>query len=147
MPDLTSDRRLETLRAESDAFLAQLDVLHDLEMRKRDVPPGDAGFLPLATEVEENVALLLARAKRQTAVGRASTAEIPVTAVPDGASAVTILSRWRDLELRINGMDAASDEAADLRREADAFREAYEDRYQGLVGRSAPESSDRVDAT
>jgi hypothetical protein len=147
MPDLTSDRRLETLRAESDAFLAQLNLLHDLEMRKRDVPPGDAGFLPLASEVEDSVAVLLARAKRQTAVGKASTAQIPLTAVPDGESAVMILSRWRELERRINKMDPSSDEAADLRREADAFRRAYEDRYRGLVGRSVPESSDRVDAT
>jgi hypothetical protein len=131
MSDLHVEPRLEELRVESDAFLAQLELLHELESRKREIAPNDPRYLDVAGEVEGVVGLLLARSRRQTALGTASNSSVPVMSVPVGLSAVKILERWREVEQRLRDMDPTDNGATDARREADAYMRAYEDLYRG----------------
>jgi hypothetical protein len=41
------------LRRASDEFMSKLDRLHDLETRKRELPPDQAEFVRLAREIED----------------------------------------------------------------------------------------------
>jgi hypothetical protein len=125
------------IRAISDAFLAELDRLGELEERKRQTPVDDPSFPVLALEVEETARALLARAaqQRETAheVHQEAVEEGPTATIediPPGTSAARILAMWRDVERELAALPPGSPEARALSRRSTVYRLAYQTAYE-----------------
>jgi hypothetical protein len=120
------------LRAASDAFIAQLQLLGSMEQQKRETPVGHPAFPRYAAEVLDAAKALVARASEQLAAavrvhadpgaGAAETIE----SIPPTMSAAEILRRWRETERRISELEPDMQETRILRAQAVAYRDAYQ---------------------
>lgn len=122
------------LRQTSDLFMQRLDRLHDLESRKRELPPDDAEFVRLAREIED-----LSRALLHTGGQQVELAEVvhhqakrnqvavdqPIRDTPPRRDAVAILADWRGAERRLSAAAEGSDDEAGARADVERLREEY----------------------
>jgi hypothetical protein len=127
-------QRAATLRQASDTFLARLDRLHELETRKRELPPGQPEFVRLAREVEDLARALLHTSGVQGELADkvsadvksgAAPANVPIRETPARRDAVAVLSDWRAAERRLAAARAGSAEEHAARRDVDRLRLEY----------------------
>jgi hypothetical protein len=126
------------LRADSDAFRANLERLWELEDRKRQLAPTDPEFVALAVDVERLAEALLEDARAQKSAGTDAHVDgltTPIEQVPADLSALQILDRWRASERALVALTPGSKEA----RAEEARSEAYRRAYQALFGRRITE--------
>ena len=125
----------QDLRVTSDAFLARLDRLRELEILKRDLAPGTDEQLRATREIEELAEEVLAVAGRQTNLSEqaadAPGATRPINEMPP-RHIDAILAEWREAERALAGEAHGSSgwhaALADVERLRDEYRRAYEDR-------------------
>jgi hypothetical protein len=122
------------LRKASDMFMQRLDRLHELESRKRELPPDEPEFVRLAREIEDLARALLFTGGEQVELAEAVHYEAkrndiaidqPIRDTPPRRDAVTILADWRAAERRLAAADIGSDEEVAARAEAEQLREEY----------------------
>ena len=115
------------LRTASDAFLARLDRLHDLEVEKRLLTPGSDRMVALAAEIEELVREVLNVAGTQHVLAdRADPQDNlrPIEAIPP-RDAAEILADWRAAERRFTSAGAGSAEQDAARADIERLRQEY----------------------
>ena len=122
------------LRQASDVFMQRLDRLHELETRKRELPPEEPEFIRLAREIEDLSRALLYSGGQQVELAEAVHHEAKANDVavdqsirdtPPRHDAVSILAEWRAAERRLAAAAADSDEERDARAETERLRDEY----------------------
>ena len=125
------------LRATSDALLADLQALEELERQKRELEPDDPKMLETARRVETIARRLLGQSVRQRELS-AVASDLAATGHPETPRSIEatpreihqILADWRDAERRARDAEPGSHEAqtaeADLARFRDEYRSAHE---------------------
>ncbi|HUG29566.1 MAG TPA: hypothetical protein VMQ65_03500 [Candidatus Limnocylindria bacterium] len=122
------------LRQTSDLFMQRLDRLHDLESRKRELPPDEAEFVRLAREIED-----LSRALLHTGGQQVELAEVvhhqakrnhvavdqPIRDTPPRRDAVAVLADWRAAERRLSAAAEGSEDEDEARADVERLREEY----------------------
>ena len=121
------------LRATSDALLADLAALEELEREKRGLEPDDPELVVKARKVEAIARRLLGASVKQreltAVVNDMASSGHPDT--PRGAIDATpreihqILADWRDAERRARDAADGSPDAATAHADIDRFREEY----------------------
>jgi hypothetical protein len=131
---MTDESRLRTA---SDAFLARLDRLHELETEKRLLTPGSPRMVGLAGEIEDLVRDVLETAGTQLELAEKAqgTSHMrPIEAVPP-RDAPEILADWRAAERRLNeaGPGTADEDGAraDIERLRAEYSRAFDRRAKG----------------
>jgi len=121
------------LRATSDALLADLAALEELERQKRGLEPDDPQLVDTARKVETIARRLLGQSVKQrelTAVAN----DMAHTGHPDAPSTTIdatpreihqILADWRDAERRARDAESGSADAQTANADIDRFREEY----------------------
>ena len=122
------------LRRTSDLFMQRLDRLHDLETRKRELPPDEPEFVRLAREVEDLSRALLYTGGQQVELAEEVHHEakrnnvpvdLPIRDTPPRRDAVAILAEWRAAERRLSAAEMNSEEEAAARAEVERLRDEY----------------------
>lgn len=122
------------LRQASDKFMQRLDRLHDLETRKRELPPDEPEFVRLAREIEDLSRALLWSGSQQVELAEAVHHEAKTNNVsvdqtirdmPPRRDAVAILAEWRAAERRLSAAQPGSDDEQDARAETEHLRDEY----------------------
>jgi hypothetical protein len=138
MTGLTDDsaniKHAAELRRASDEFMQRLDRLHELESRKRELPPSEPEFIRLAREVEDLAQALLHTSGQQLElaeeVGDAAktsdgVVDLPIRESPPKRDAVAILADWRAAERRLAAAAAGSADEREARADAEKLRDEY----------------------
>jgi hypothetical protein len=122
------------LRRSSDAFMQRLDRLHELELRKRELPPDEPEFIRLAREIEDLARALLFSGGQQVELAEEVHREAKANDIaidqsirdtPPRRDAVAILADWRAAERRLAAAAAGSDEETGAQAEVDRLRDEY----------------------
>lgn len=122
------------LRQASDTFMEQLDRLHDLETRKRELPPDQPEFVRLVREIEDLSRALLWSGTQQVELAevvhheaKASdvAADQSIRDTPPRRDAVSILAEWRAAERRLSSAEPGSDDERDAKAETERLRDEY----------------------
>lgn len=122
------------LRKASDLFMQRLDRLHELESRKRELPPDEPEFVRLAREIEDMARALLFTGGEQVELAEAVhhqakrndiVVDQAIRDTPPRRDAVTILADWRAAERRLAAAELGSEEERAARAEAEQLREEY----------------------
>ena len=122
------------LRRASDEFMQRLDRLHELETRKRELPPEQPEFVRLAREIEDLSRALLYSGAKQLDLAEEIHHEQKTTAVkldqpirdtPPKRDAVVILAEWRAAERRLAAAAPGSEDEMAARADSERFREEY----------------------
>ena len=122
------------LRQASDTFMQRLDRLHELETRKRELPPDEPEFVRLAREIEDLARALLysggqqvelAEAVHQEAKKNDVAVDQSIRDTPPRRDAVSILAEWRAAERRLAAAPPESDEERDARADTERLRSEY----------------------
>lgn len=122
------------LRQASDTFMQRLDRLHELETRKRELPPDEPEFVRLAREIEDMARALLFTGGQQVELAEAvhheaKTNDLAVDQsirdTPPRRDAVSILAEWRAAERRLAAAAPDSDEERDARAHTERLRNEY----------------------
>jgi hypothetical protein len=122
------------LRRASDVFMQRLDRLHELELRKRELPPDKPEFIRLAREIEDLSRALLFAGGQQVELAeevhreaRADDVAIdqPIRDTPPRRDAVVILAEWRAAERRLAGAAVGSEEETSAQADVDRLRDEY----------------------
>jgi hypothetical protein len=122
------------LRNASDAFMQRLDRLHDLEVRKRELPPDQPEFVRLAREIEDLARALLYTGSQQVELAEEVHFEAKhndiaidqsIRDTPPRRDAVNILAEWRAAERRLASAAMDTQDEADARTEVERLREEY----------------------
>jgi hypothetical protein len=122
------------LRQASDTFMQRLDRLHDLETRKRELPPDEPEFVRLAREIEDLSRALLWSGSRQVELAeavhhQAKTNDVavdqPIRDTPPRRDAVSILAEWRAAERRLSAAEPGSDDELGAKAETERLRDEY----------------------
>lgn len=134
-PDATPQlEHAADLRQTSDLFMQRLDRLHELESRKRELPPDEPEFVRLAREIEDLSRALLFTGGQQVELAEAvhheaKTNDIAVEQsirdTPPRRDAVSILAEWRAAERRLTAAAAGSDDEAEARADTERLRDEY----------------------
>jgi hypothetical protein len=127
--------KIETeLRSASDALLAALAQLEELELQKRDLKPGSRKFVALARQIQSLSDELLAASRSETVLAdrvadrldRGQEApQRSIAEMPPERDLGMILSEWRDAERRLAAARPDSAEAKSAREDADRLRHEY----------------------
>lgn len=137
MPDdtnLDDFQRAADLRQASDTLMQRLDRLHELESRKRELPPERPEFVRLAREIEDLSRALLFSSGEQVELAEAIHADVkagdaegnlPIRDTPPKRDAVAVLAEWRAAERRLAAAPADSEEEQAARLEVERFRLEY----------------------
>ena len=124
------------VRSDSDAYLAMVDTLREIEERKRTFAPGTVEFFTLARQVEELVTIVLELSHRQAAASATGivtgSGTQPVDEVEPPRSKSAVLDEWRQAERDLSFAVPDSPEFAEARRKADRLRAEYRDTSQKL---------------
>jgi hypothetical protein len=122
------------LRRASDDFMQRLDRLHELESRKRELPPDEAEFVRLAREIEDLARALLFSGGQQVELAEevhyeAKRNDIPIDQsirdTPPRRDAVSVLAEWRAAERRLTAAAIGSEDEATEREAVRNLREEY----------------------
>jgi hypothetical protein len=129
----------DALRAVSDALLADLGALQELEEQKRAIQPGDPQLIRVASQIEELAGRVLSTSsaelhltERVHRLVEAGSPEAPDAPIEDTKREMrAILADWRDAERRGGLAEPGSPEAlaaaADIQRLRLEYREAFEE--------------------
>jgi hypothetical protein len=126
--------RAADLRKASDLFMQRLDRLHELETRKRELPPGQPEFVRLAREVEDMARALLFTGGEQVELAEAVhhdakrndvAVDQSIRDTPPRRDAVTILADWRAAERRLAAAALGSEDERAARADAEQLRMEY----------------------
>jgi hypothetical protein len=117
------------LRTTSDAFLARLSRLHELESIKRELVPGTPEMVRVTREVEALSAEVLDWARRQTelselAAKRQPSKLRPIAIVPP-RDIPTILGEWRDAERSLSAETPGTAAWESVRADVERLRGEY----------------------
>ena len=132
--DQTRFAHAADLRRTSDEFLQRLDRLHELETRKRELPPDQPEFIRLAREIEDLARALLHAGGQQVDLAEevhhaAKTSnvnvELPIRDTPPKRDAVAILAEWRAAERRLAAAEPGSKDELEARAETERLRDEY----------------------
>ena len=133
----TDSQQLEhaaDLRKASDVFMQRLDRLHELETRKRELPPDEPEFVRLAREIEDLSRALLWAGSQQVELAEEVHHEAKANDVavdqsirdtPPRRDAVSILAEWRAAERRLAASAPGSDDERDARADTERLRDEY----------------------
>jgi hypothetical protein len=123
------------LRKASDSFMSKLDRLHELESRKRELPPTHPEFVRLAREVEDLARSLLYSGGEQVELAERvhhdakagdGVLDLPIRETPPKRDAVAVLAEWRAAErvLAAARLDSEAEHQAqaDVQRLRDEYR-------------------------
>lgn len=138
------------LRATSDALLADISRLADLERAKRHLTPGDARLVEVSTEIELIADRVLQRTTEERALTEDAHAmvELGVETAPERSIEETpplasttrpiqeILDDWRDAERRAGEALPGTPEAELARARAERCKAEYHRAYQAAHDRS-----------
>jgi hypothetical protein len=122
------------LRRVSDTFMQRLDRLHELESRKRELPPDEPEFVRLAREVEDLARALLHTGGQQVELAEEVHREAKANDVaidqsirdtPPRRDAVAILADWRAAERRLAVAELGSNDEDEARADVDRLRDEY----------------------
>ena len=121
------------LRATSDALLADLEALEELERQKRGLQPDDPQLVNTARKVESIARRLLGQSVRQrelTAVAndlaQSGHPDAPQGSIEDSPREIhQILADWRDAERRARDADQGSADARAAAADVERLREEY----------------------
>jgi len=122
------------LRQASDVFMQRLDRLHELETRKRELPPDEPEFVRLAREIEDLSRALLYSGGQQVELAEAVHNEAKTNDVvleqsirdtPPRRDTVSILAEWRAAERRLAAAAADSDDERQARGDSERLRDEY----------------------
>jgi hypothetical protein len=122
------------LRRASDEFMQRLDRLHELETRKRELPPDQPEFVRLAREIEDLSRALLYSGGKQVELAEEVHYEAktndhsidqPIRDTPPRRDAVMVLAEWRAAERRLAAAAPGSDDELEARAESERLREEY----------------------
>ena len=137
MTEFPDDAQLDhaaDLRQASDVFMQRLDRLHELETRKRELPPDGSEFIRLAREIEDLSRALLYSGTQQVELAEtvhheAKTNDVAVDQsirdTPPRRDAVSILADWRAAERRLAAAAPDSDEERAARTDSERLRDEY----------------------
>jgi hypothetical protein len=135
-----------TLRVNSDALLATIDRLRDLEVEKRGVAPGSGRFLELADEIRRLASGVLDTSDLQRELAEASNAvaeagrpdlvQTPIDAIRPVREVQVVLAQWRDAERRLSAAREGSEEATSIELEVSRLRDEYRRSLDAAVERS-----------
>lgn len=126
--------RAADLRQASDVFMQRLDRLHDLETRKRELPPDEPEFVRLAREIEDVSRALLWSGSQQVELAEAVHHEAKANDVavdqsirdtPPRRDAVSILAEWRAAERRLSAAAPGSSDETAARADTERLRDEY----------------------
>jgi hypothetical protein len=122
------------LRRASDTFMQRLDRLHELETRKRELPPDQPEFVRLAREIEDLARALLYSGTQQVALAEevhqhakvgSGPIDQPIRDTPPRRDAVLILAEWRAAERRLLAAAAGSPDETEAQADVDRLRDEY----------------------
>jgi hypothetical protein len=123
------------LRSASDMLLDRLDLLRELEAKKRRMSPGTPGFAKLAAEIQGLAAQLLDASERQSEIadatvqvvagGAGQVALTPIEEIPPLRDVQTVLAEWREAERRLGPAVAGSTEAEAAQADVTRLRAEY----------------------
>jgi hypothetical protein len=122
------------LRRSSDTFMQRLDRLHELELRKRELPPDQPEFIRLAREIEDLARALLFSGGQQVELAEEVHHEAKANDIaidqsirdtPPRRDAVAILADWRAAERRLAAAAAGSEEEAAAQADVGRLRDEY----------------------
>jgi hypothetical protein len=122
------------LRQASDEFMQRLDRLHELESRKRELPPDEPEFVRLAREIEDVSRALLYSGGKQVEIAEeihheqktsAVKVDLPIRETPPKRDAVAILSEWRAAERRLAAAAPGSKDEGEARADSERLRDEY----------------------
>jgi hypothetical protein len=122
------------LRQASDVFMQRLDRLHDLETRKRELPPDEPEFVRLAREIEDLSRALLWSGSQQVELAEAVHHEAKANDVavdqsirdtPPKRDAIAILAEWRGAERRLSAAEPGSEDEREARADTERLRNEY----------------------
>ena len=129
------------LRNASDALLAALEQLHELELQKRELQPGSERFVELARQIEALSDELLETSRSETVlagrvadkVERGEGPDRPIVEMAPERDLGMVLSEWRDAERRLAGAKAGSKEASRAQEDAARLRDEYRSRHRAAA--------------
>ena len=122
------------LRRASDEFMQRLDRLHELETRKRELPPDQPEFVRLAREIEDLARALLYSGGKQVDLAEevhqeqktsSVKVDLPIRETPPKRDAVAILSEWRAVERRLAAAGPGSKDEREARADSERLRDEY----------------------
>ena len=122
------------LRRASDEFRQRLDRLHELETRKRELPPDQPEFVRLAREIEDLARALLYSGGKQVDLAEevhqeqktsSVKVDLPIRETPPKRDAVAILSEWRAAERRLAAAGPGSKDEREARADSERLRDEY----------------------
>jgi hypothetical protein len=122
------------LRRASDAFMHRLDRLHELESRKRELPPDQPEFIRVAREIEDLARALLFSGGQQVELAEEVHREAKANDIaidqsirdtPPRRDAVAVLADWRAAERRLAGATPGSEEESAAQADVDRLRDEY----------------------
>jgi hypothetical protein len=128
MPDTS-----QALRAASDGLLRDLEVLGELEEKKRTMPAGHPSTIDLSAQIEEIAqrVLLTSTKQRVLTTELQERAEAGARGAPDRSieetprSIATILDEWRRVERRLGAATPGSAEHAEVTLLVERLRREY----------------------
>lgn len=132
--DTTALEHAADLRKASDQFMQRLDRLHELETRKRELPPDQPEFVRLAREIEDLSRALLWSGSQQVELAEevhheaktgTTAVDQPIRDTPPRRDAVTILAEWRAAERRLAAAKPGSDDEREARADTERLRIEY----------------------
>ena len=141
------------LRRTSDLFMQRLDRLHDLESRKRELPPDEAEFVRLAREIEDLSRALLFTGGQQVELAEEVHYEAkrnnvavdqPIRDTPPRRDAVMILAEWRAAERRLAAAEMGSEDESTARDEVARLRDEYRRLTSPTPTSLPPDPSDKA---
>ena len=119
----------QQVRSDSDAWLAMVDTLRELEQRKRTFGPGTPEFFALARQVEDLVKIVFELSQRQAAASAAGIATgagtEPVEEIDAPRAIRAILDEWSEAERRLSFAAPDSTEFIEALTQAERLRAEY----------------------
>ncbi len=133
------------LHATSDALLASLDRLRELEMEKRQTPLESPRLVELAEEIERLAQSVLGASDVQTDLARLASDMVgkgelagseTIETLANTRDVHTVLAEWRDTERRLSELEAGSPAATQLRARVEMLRSEYRRAHDAAARRS-----------
>lgn len=133
------------LHATSDALLASLDRLRELELEKRQTPLKSPRLVELSEEIERLAKTVLGTSDVQTDLARLASemvekGELSGTESIDSLGSArdvhTVLAEWRDTERRLGELEPNSSAATKLRGRIEILRSEYRRAHDAAARRT-----------
>ena len=133
------------LHATSDALLASLDRLRELELEKRQTPLESPRLVELSEEIERLAQSVLTASDVQTDLARLAHAMVEggqlagtesIESMGETRDVHTVLAEWRDTERALTELEPGSPAATQLRGRIETLRAEYRRAHNAAALRS-----------